>query len=43
MAAPVRKASPGSMEIRIGEIELVVHGRVDAAQLSAVLDQLLRS
>lgn len=43
MAAPVRKAPLGSMEIRIGEIELVVHGRVDAGQLSAVLDRLLRA
>jgi len=43
LVAPVRKAAPGSMEIRIGEIELVVHGRVDAGQLSAVLDRLLGS
>jgi transposase len=43
LVAPVRKAAPGSMEIRVGEIELVVHGRVDAVQLSVVLDRLLRS
>ncbi len=42
-AAPARKAAAGSMEIRIGEIELVVHGLVDRAQLSEVLDRLLRS
>ena len=38
-----RKAAVGSMEIRIGTIELVVHGLVDRAQLSEVLDRLLRS
>ncbi len=43
LVAPVRKAAPGSMEIRIGEIELVVHGHVDAGQLSAVLDRLFGS
>ncbi len=43
LVVPVRKAVPGSMETRIGEIELVVHGRVDAGQLSAVLDRLLGS
>jgi len=43
VGAPVSKAAPGSMEIRIGEIELVVHGRVDAGQLAAVLDRLLGS
>ena len=41
--APVRNAVAGSMEIRIGTIELVVHGRVDRAQLSEVLDRLLGS
>ena len=45
MRAPARaqagKAAAGSMEIRIGTIELVVHGRVDQAQLSEVLDRLL--
>ena len=40
---PVSNAVVGLMEIRIGTIELVVHGRVDQAQLSAVLDRLLRS
>ena len=39
----MRNAVAGSMEIRIGTIELVVHGRVDQAQLSAVLDRLLGS
>ena len=42
-AAQMRKAVPGSMEIRIGTIELIVHGVVDRGQLSAVLDRLLRS
>jgi len=40
--AQVRKSAAGSMEIRIGTIELVVHGLVDRGQLSAVLDRLLR-
>lgn len=47
MRAPARaqagKAAAGSMEIRIGTIELVVHGLVDHGQLSEVLDRLLRS
>ena len=38
-----RKAVAGSMQIRIGTIELVVQGLVDGGQLSAVLDRLLRS
>lgn len=42
-AARVHKAVAGSMEIRIGTIELVVHGRVDGGQLTAVLERLLRS
>lgn len=41
--APARKAAAGSMEIRIGAIELVVHGLVDQVQLSEVLDRLLGS
>lgn len=41
--AQAHKAASGSMEIRIGTIELVVHGLVDRAQLSEVLDRLLRS
>ena len=41
--APARKAASGSMAIRIGSVELVVHGRVDPAQLSEVLDRLLRA
>ena len=40
---PVSNAVVGSMEIRIGTIELVVHGVVDRAQLSEVLDRLLGS
>ena len=34
---------PGSMEIRIGRAELVVHGAVAREQLSVVLETLLRS
>ncbi|MGK2962526.1 MAG: IS66-like element accessory protein TnpA [Gemmatimonadaceae bacterium] len=41
--ARVRNAVAGSMEIRIGTIELVVHGVVDRVQLSEVLDRLLGS
>ena len=41
--APMRIAAAGSMEIRIGAIELIVHGRVDRVQLSEVLDRLLGS
>ena len=41
--AQARKAVAGSMEIRIGTVELVVRGLVDRAQLSEVLDRLLRS
>ena len=41
--AQVRNAVAGSMKIRIGAVELVVHGRVDRAQLSEVLDRLLGS
>jgi len=41
--APVRNAVAGSMEIRIGAIELVVIGCVDRVQLSEVLDRLLSS
>ena len=41
--AQTRRAAIGSMEIRIGTIELVVHGLVDRVQLSEVLDRLLRS
>lgn len=38
-----RSSEPGSMEIRIGRVELVVHGAVEREQLSAVLETLLRS
>lgn len=38
-----RSSEPGSMEIRIGRIELVVHGAVEREQLSVVLETLLRS
>ena len=38
-----RGSEPGSMEIRIGRIELVVHGAVEREQLSVVLDTLLRA
>jgi len=38
-----RATEPGSMEIRIGRVELVVHGAVEREQLSIVLEALLRS
>jgi transposase len=41
--ARARNGIAGTIEIRIGTIELVVHGMVDRGQLSAVLDRLLRS
>ncbi|MCC7081580.1 MAG: transposase [Burkholderiales bacterium] len=38
-----RASEPGSMEIRIGSVELVVHGAVESGPLSIVLETLLRS
>jgi len=38
-----RATEPGSMEIRIGRVELIVHGAVGREQLSVVLETLLRS
>jgi transposase len=38
-----RASEPGSMEIRIGRVELIVHGTVEREQLSIVLETLLRS
>jgi transposase-like protein len=38
-----RSAACGSMQIRIGRVELVVRGAVGREQLSVVLDTLLRS
>lgn len=42
-AAPVGVTDFGSMQLRIGTIELVLQGTVDRKQLSLVLDALLRS
>ena len=42
-AAPVSAAQFGSMQLHIGTIELVLHGRVDRKQLSLVLETLLHS
>lgn len=38
-----RSAACGSIEIRTGRIQLLVHGLVDPDQLSVVLNTLLRS
>ena len=43
ISKPGRCADCGSMQIRIGGVELVVRGAVDREQLSVVLDVLLRS
>jgi len=43
IAPPVRNAIAGSMQIRIGAAELIIHGLVDCGQLCAVLDQLLKT
>lgn len=42
-AARIRRADYGSMQLRVGTIELVLHGTVDREQLSLVLEALLRS
>jgi transposase-like protein len=42
-AVRIRHADCGSMQLRLGSIELVLHGRVDREQLSLVLEALLRS
>ena len=38
-----RGTESGSMEIRVGRVELIVHGAVELEQLSIVLETLLRS
>jgi transposase len=38
-----RHTDCGSMRIRVGSIELVLHGTVDGEQLSLVLEELLRA
>ena len=38
-----RSSSSGSIEIRMGRLEVLVHGLVDQEQLSLVLNTLLRS
>lgn len=43
IARPGRSAACGSMQIRIGRIELVVRGAVEREPLSVVLNALLRS
>ena len=42
-AARARHHDCCSMQLRVGSIELVLHGTVDREQLSLVLDALLRS
>jgi len=42
-AARSRPAETGSMQLRMGSIELILHGTVDREQLSLVLEALLRS
>lgn len=42
-AARTRRAGRGSMQLRVGSIELVLQGTVDREQLSLVLEALLRS
>lgn len=42
-AARVRHAESGSMQIRLGSVELVLQGTVDRDQLSLVLEVLLRA
>lgn len=39
--ARIRHTDSGSMQLRVGAIELVLHGTVDREQLSVVLDALL--
>lgn len=41
--ARLRHADSGSMQLRVGAIELVLQGAVDREQLSLVLEALLRS
>lgn len=38
-----RRCDSGSMQLRVGSIELVLHGTVDREQLSLVLEALLRA
>jgi len=40
---PVSGAECGSIELRLGRIELVIHGQVEHEPLSLVLDAVLRS
>ena len=42
-ATRTRRADRGSMQLRVGAIELVLHGTVDREQLSLMLEALLRS
>ena len=42
MSGAVSPAACGSIELRMGRIELVIHGQVEREQLSLVLDTVLR-
>ena len=42
MSRPGSPAECGSIELRMGRIELVIHGQVEREQLSLVLDAVLR-
>jgi len=42
MSGAVSAAACGSIELRMGRIELVIHGQVEREQLSLVLDTVLR-
>lgn len=42
MSRPVSAARCGSIELRMGRIELIIHGPVGREELSRVLDALLR-
>jgi transposase len=42
-AVRARRCDCGSMQLRVGSIELVLHGAVDREQLSLVLETLLRA
>ena len=42
-AARARRCDCGSMQLRVGSIEMVLHGTVDREQLSLVLETLLRA
>lgn len=43
MSRPVSGSECGSIELRMGRIELVIHGQVESEHLALVLDAVLRS